>query len=402
MTLLDEAQRLAPALTDLRARLHATPEVGLILPETQRIVLGELEGLGYEISTGTETTSVIAVLRGGRRDESRPRSVLLRGDMDALPVTEKTGLEFASTNGAMHACGHDFHATALVGAARLLAAHRDEIAGDVILMFQPGEEGFDGAGVMIREGLLDVLGRRPDAAFALHVLSNMLPAGVYEARAGAMLSASYRLIVEVRGKGGHGSMPYSARDPIQAGAEMITTLQSMLTRTVDPFDPAVLTVGLFQGGTKANVIADSARFEATVRMYSRENERLLAQRIGDTLEGVARAMGVEVAYELRTEYPVTLNDPDAVDFAERVVTEVVGPDRFRRRTFPLTGSEDFSRVLAEVPGAWILVGAHLPGLDPDSASPGHAPDADFDPAVLPHMSAVYAELAMRRLAELAT
>ncbi|ALJ19308.1 M20 metallopeptidase family protein [Microbacterium sp. No. 7] len=397
MTILDEAKALGDDLTGIRARLHATPEVGLVLPETQRIVLEELEGLGLEITTGTDTTSVVGVLRGGRRREGDPRSILLRGDMDALPVVEETGLPYASTNGAMHACGHDFHTTALIGAARLLAAHRDEIAGDVVFMFQPGEEGFDGAGVMIREGVLDVLGRRPDAAYALHVISGIVPHGVFEGRAGTMMSASHRLVVEVTGKAGHGSLPYLAKDPILAAVQMINALQSMLTRSFETFDPAVLTVGLFHAGSKANVIPDDARFEATVRRFSEGTRETLEKRIGDVLEGVARAMDVEVDYEFITEYPTTVNDPAEIAFAEETLAEMFGEGSFRHRPHPIAGSEDFSRVLAEVPGVFMNLGAHLPEHTLETAPFNHSPRADFDPAVLPVMSATYAQFALKRL-----
>src|SRR3954463_13249722 len=211
-------------LVALRKELHRAPEVGLALPRTQERVLAEIDGLGLEISTGTETTSVVGVLRGGRRDAADPRTVLIRGDMDALPVEEQTGLEFASTNGAMHACGHDLHTTALVGAARLLNSRRDALRGDVVLMFQPGEEGFDGAGVMLREGVLEAAGRRPDAAYGLHVMSALEPNARFFTKPDILMSASDGLFVTVHGAGGHGSAPHSAKDPVTAAAEMVTAL----------------------------------------------------------------------------------------------------------------------------------------------------------------------------------
>lgn len=397
MNLLDDAAALQDDLADLRQRLHATPEVGLQLPRTQEIVLGQIDGLGLEISTGTRTTSVVGVLRGGRRDPANPATVLLRGDMDGLPVREATGLDFASTNGAMHACGHDLHTTALAGAAQLLSRHRESLAGDVVFMFQPGEEGFDGAGVMIDEGVLDAAGRRPDAAYALHVISSILPRGVFSARPGTMMAASHRLVVTVHGSGGHGSMPYRARDPIAAAAQMITALQVMISRTFDIFDPVVLTVGRIDGGTKANVIPQTTTFEATVRRYSRSSEELLARCIRDTLEGIARACRVEVEHAFITEYPVTVNDVDETAFSASVVREVLGEERYRPMEHPLAGSEDFSRVLDAVPGVFMNIGATMPGLDPSSAPLNHSPQADFDPTVLSEAAAVYSNLAVRRL-----
>ena len=204
MNFRDDAVAMQEDLVELRKQLHREPEIGLHLPRTQERVLAEIDGLGLEVTTGAETTSVVAVLRGGARDASGPKTVLLRGDMDALPVDEQTGLDFAATNGAMHACGHDLHTAALVGAARLLARHRDALKGDVVFMFQPGEEGFDGAGVMIREGVLAASGRPVDAAYAMHVFSSLVPPGMFCSRPGTILSASHGLFVSVRGAGGHG------------------------------------------------------------------------------------------------------------------------------------------------------------------------------------------------------
>lgn len=401
MDLYDDARSMAGDLVDLRRRLHRQPEVGLELPRTQELVLGELDGLGLEISTGTGTTSVTGVLRGGARDKEDPRTVLLRADMDALPVAEETGLDFAATNGAMHACGHDLHTAALIGAARLLAQHRDRLRGDVVLMFQPGEEGWDGAGVMIEEGVLDAAGRRADAAYGMHVFSAMFPAGQFTSRPGPMMAASHAVAVTVRGLGGHGSAPHRGRDPIAAVAAMITSLQTMVTRRFDVFDPVVLTVGVIEGGTRRNIIPDTARFEATVRRFSEDNADRLRTAIQETLEGVARAHGVEVDVDYHDEYPVTVNTGAEVDFGAQVVREVLGETRYAEMAVPITGSEDFSRVLAAVPGAFIAVGAVLPDRDPETAPNNHSPRADFDPAVLPDAAAVHAALAVRKLEALA-
>jgi amidohydrolase len=401
MDLHDDARSMADDLTQLRSELHQQPEVGLDLPRTQEKVLRELDGLGLEISTGTGTTSVTAVLRGGARDAEDPRTVLLRADMDALPISEESGLDFASTNGSMHACGHDLHTTSLIGGARLLAQHRDRLRGDVVLMFQPGEEGWDGAGVMIKEGILDAAGRRVDAAYGTHVFSNTFPAFQFSSRPGPLMAASHGLFVTVRGRGGHGSTPHRGRDPIAAMAEMITALQTMVTRRFDVFDPVVLTVGMVEGGSRRNIIPDEARFEATVRRFSEASAVKLREGIQDTLHGVARAHGVEVDVEYGDEYPLTVNDAAEVDFAAGVVREVLGQERYDELPFPITGSEDFSRVLAAVPGAFVFIGATLPGHDPETAPSNHSPRADFDPGVLPDAAAIYAELAVRKLEALA-
>jgi amidohydrolase len=401
MDLLDDARGMRDDLTHIRSELHQHPEIGLEIPWTQEYVVGQLDGLGYEVSTGTATTSVTAVLRGGARDEADPKTVLLRADMDALPVEEETGLACAATNGAMHACGHDLHTTSLIGAARMLSQHRDALRGDVVLMFQPGEEGWDGAGVMIDEGILDAAGRRADAAYGTHVFSSMLQPGQFASRPGTMMSASHALRVTVLGQGTHGSAPHRGRDPIAAMASMITALQTMVTRRFDMFDPVVVTVGMVSGGTRRNIIPDTATFEATVRHFSEVNGALLEQLIPETLRGVAASHGVEVDVEFSGEYPLTVNTDSEVAFASGVVGDVLGESRYEELPVPISGSEDFSRVLDAVPGAFIGIGAVMPGLDPDTAPMNHSPRADFDPDVIPEAAAVYAELAVRKLEQLA-
>jgi amidohydrolase len=394
--LYDDARALYPDLVQLRRALHHEPEIGLLVPRTQERVLEALSGLPLEIVTGNTTTSVTAVLRGGRRTAEAP-VVLLRSDMDGLPMSEQTGDTFASANGAMHACGHDLHMSALVGAARLLCQHRDALTGDVVLMFQPGEEGWDGAEAMIGEGVLEAAGRRADHAYALHVFANRLPAGLFASRPGTVLAASHGLEVTVRGAGGHGSSPHTARDPIAAAAEMITALQTMVTRNFDVFDPVVLTVGLLRAGTARNVIPDTAHFEATVRRFSAESEARLHVTIPQVLEGVAAAHGVDVQVSFTGEYPLTVNDPAETDFVSNVVSDLLGEERYYTVPTPVSGSEDFSRVLEAVPGAFLGLGACPPDLDPATAPMNHSPRARFDERVLTDAAAVYAGLAAARL-----
>src|SRR5688500_10282203 len=261
MSLHSDALAIQDELAALRRELHRTPEIGLQLPRTQQTVLAALDGLPLEISTGTGLTSVTAVLRGGA-DANGP-VVVLRGDMDALPIVERSGEDFSSKNpGAMHACGHDLHTAGLVGAARRLSAGRAELPGDVVFMFQPGEEGFDGAGHMIAEGVLDAAGRPADAAYGLHVIASEYRKGVFTSRPGPLMAASDGLFVRVIGKGGHGAMPHDTHDPVPAACEMVMALQAMVTRGFDVFDPVVLTVGVLQAGTKRNIIPDDAMFEA--------------------------------------------------------------------------------------------------------------------------------------------
>ncbi len=411
MPVRDEAAKLADEIAELRHAIHREPEIGLDLPKTQAKVLDALDGLPLEISTGQALSSVTAVLRGSAhsRAHSRahsPRSsgagpvVLLRGDMDALPVTEETGLPYASAiPGAMHACGHDLHTAMLAGAARLLSARRADLPGTVIFMFQPGEEGYAGARHMINEGLLDAAGQRPVAAYALHVTSNKLPCGMFSTRPGPMLAAADQITVTVHGRGGHASQPHRAADPIPAACEMVLALQTLVTRKFDVFDPVVITVGSFHAGTTDNVIGDQARFLATARSYSAASRAKLADQVPRLIRDIATAHGLTADAEYATEYPVTVNDAAEAAFAVQVIAEAFGPGRGEIAQFPITGAEDFSFVLEEVPGAFVFLGACPPDRDPESAPTNHSALALFDDAALAEGTALYAELALRRLAQ---
>jgi hippurate hydrolase len=314
--------------------------------------------------------------------------------MDALPVQELSDLPFRSeTDGVMHACGHDLHTAILVGAARLLAAHRAELAVDVVFMFQPGEEGYDGAAHMIAEGVLDAAGRRADAAFALHVISNLAPRGTVLWRSGPIMAASDGLTVTVRGRGGHGSSPHLCLDPLPAASEMVLALTQAVARGLDTFEPAVLTVGTFHAGTQRNVIAPTAVFEATVRTLDPAvagRVRILAERV---CRGIAAAHGVSADLEFRTEYPVTSNDPVRAEFVAHTARRLFGPHRVVDVPNPIMGSEDFSRVLAEVPGAMSFLGACPADRDPRSAAGNHSGDAAFDDAAIEDGALLLAVLA---------
>jgi hippurate hydrolase len=397
----DEATAVAADLTRLRQSIHAEPELGLSLPRTQRKVLDALAGLPLEITLGTRLSSVTAVLRGpAPGGTARPgRSVLLRADMDALPVTERTGVPYSSAiDGVMHACGHDLHTAMLAGAARLLAARRSELAGDVVFMFQPGEEGEAGARIMVGEGVLDAAGQRPVAAYALHVAAGLLPFGLVASRAGTIMAAADTLQVTVHGRGGHGSQPYLAADPVPVACEMVLALQTMVTRQFDVFDPVVLTVGTFHAGTADNVIGDDARFAATVRSFSPRAREAMQRSAPQLVRQIAAAHGLTATAQFADGYPVTVNDATELAFAQETVTDLLGQDRYLAAPNPLTGAEDFSFVLNEVPGAMLMLGACPPGTDPFTAPFNHSAEAVFDDAALPHGAAIYAELALRRLA----
>ncbi len=386
------ADDLQDDLVRLRRDLHREPELGLELPRTQEKVLAALDGLPLELTAGVALSSVTGVLRGS----SPGPTVLLRGDMDALPLTERPGLSYASASaGRMHACGHDLHTTMLVGAARLLAGA--EFAGSVVFMFQPGEEGFAGAKHMIDEGVLDASGERPVAAYGLHVASAALRGGVFTTRRGTLMAAADELHVTVTGAGGHGSQPHLAKDPIPAACEMVTALQTFVTRSFDAFDPVVLTVGSFHAGTKANIIPAEARFDLTIRSFSHDAHARVLSGVDDVLNGIARAHGVSVGVHVEMDYPVTVNDDTEAEFAAETIGELYGPERFAWAPNPMTTAEDFSYVLEDVPGAFVFLGACPPDRDPATAPFNHAPDAEFDDAVLADGAALLAELAVRRL-----
>jgi amidohydrolase len=398
--LLVEATALAPTLVDLRRRLHRIPEVGLHLPLTQAAVLAALRGIeqdhgvDLEITTGAALSSIVAVVRGARPGPA----VLLRADMDALPVTEDTGEEFTSEHpGSMHACGHDLHTAGLVGAARLLVAHREEIAGAVVLMFQPGEEGDHGARAMIEEGVLDAAGERVVAAYGLHVMSSVLPAGLVTTRPGTILAAADTLTVTVRGRGGHGSMPHLAADPVTVAAEIVLAFQTAVTRQFDALDPVVVSVGRIAAGTTDNVIPASAEIAATVRTFSEETHQLGEERLVRVATHVAAAHGLTVDVDYARGYPTTVNTPAEADRASRVATEIVGPRGFMTAPRPIPGSEDFSYVLQQVPGTYLGLGATPRGTDPTTAAYNHSAQARFDESALPVGAAVLAGLALDRL-----
>ena len=384
-------------LVALRRDLHQIPEVGLQLPQTQARVLEALEGLPLEITLGRSVSSVVAVLRGGRPTEGKRPVVLLREDMDALPVEELTGLDYASTNGNMHACGHDLHMSMLVGAAHELCARREELAGDVIFMFQPGEEGVDGARYMLEEGVMDAAGSQPDWVYAIHVWSALDPCGTFSTKPGTVMASSDVAKVRVVGRGGHGSTPQRAADPVPALAEITTALQTMVTRRFDVQDPVVVTVGLLQAGTIANVIPEDGRLEATLRTFSHEARDRLIETIPQVVEGIASAHGVTGEFTLLEQYPVTINDDAEADVIAAVVTELYGEDRHARWRHPLAGAEDFSRLLELAPGCFIGLSACPPDLDPDTAPFNHSAYARFDDSVVEDGAHLLAELALRKL-----
>lgn len=387
-----EAQGLQDELVRLRRTLHAHPELGYQLPFTQKTVLDEIGDLGLEITTGDSLTSIVAVLKGGRPGPA----VLLRGDMDALPVVEDTGLDYASTNGNMHACGHDMHTAGLVGAARLLAAHRDELPGSIVFMFQPAEEVEGGAEPMIAEGLLDAAGVPLVAAYGIHVEAD--ERGKFTTKGGPLMAGFADLNLKVHGAGGHSSQPQATRDPVPAVAEIALALNTMVSRSFDIFDPVVVSVTQLEGSQASNIIPDTAKLTASVRYLSADSIALLQERVPEIAENIARAHRCTAEVDFRIGFPVTVNNPAETQLAIDRLGEVFGSDHVQEMAAPRMGSEDFSYVLQNVPGTFVFLGATPEGVDPN-AETNHSPRVVFDDGLLGDQAAALAHLAFTRLSD---
>jgi amidohydrolase len=388
--LLAEAQHLLPDAIQLRRSIHTEPELGLDLPLTQAKVVAALQDLPLALRTGQRTTSVVADLRGAKAG----LVVLLRADMDALPLQEDTGLEFASRRpGAMHACGHDAHTAMLVGAARLLARHQADLAGTVRFMFQPGEEGFGGARVMLEEGVLD---SAPAAAFALHATPRW-PAGTIATRSGPVLASADAFSIVLRGRGGHASAPHLAADPVPVACEIVLALQSFITRTVSIFAPGVLTVANVEAGTTHNIIPETATLRGTVRALAPETRTHIGEGIQRVARGVSDAHGLAAEIVFEPGYPVTVNDADAARLALDVASRVLGPERAVEQPTPQMAAEDFSFILEQVAGAMLSLGTRPSGLSEREAPPGHSNRYLLDEEAMATGIAIYAGLAMECL-----
>jgi amidohydrolase len=391
---LEEARGLLPAAVALRRRIHQKPELGLDLPLTTEAVIEGLNGLEVGIARGPSTSGLIVTLRGAKPG----RTILLRGDMDALSMPEDTGLDFASEfPGRMHACGHDSHTAMLVQAAHLLHRHRDELVGTVKFMFQPGEEGYGGARLMIQDGLLDA-DPKPDAAFALHIWPNTR-AGAIVGRPGPILASADAWTITIRGRGGHASMPHDAIDPIPVAFEIGLALQAMVTRRIDTFDPVVLTCTKLTAGTTNNVIPELAEMLGTLRATSEKARERAHEGIHRIASNIAAAHLCEATVAIRRGYPVTVNDGGFVDFARGVATELLGADNYVDRPAPLMGAEDFSYVLQRIPGCMMFLGVMPDGHDGhDHVAPCHSNRMMLNEEAMAVGIAMHASVAHRFLA----
>ena len=391
---------LADEVVALRRAIHADPEVGLHCPRTTEKAKAALAGLPLEIHDSTSTTGFVAVLRGGSPQGSggqgsNGRTVLLRGDMDALPMEEETGLPFASRNaGAMHACGHDAHTAMLVGAAKALCARRDELPGTIVFMFQPGEEGHHGARFMIEDGLLAKAA--PEAAFALHISPNM-PAGTVVSRPGALLASAETVHARITGSGGHAAMPHDNIDPLPIACEIVLAIQSFIARRVPVADPAVLTITtMTAGGGTHNIIGDTAELLGTLRTLSEGTRATMHAAFERLVTGIAAAHGATGEAWIDPGYPVTQNDPRAVRLFEESAA-AIGSD-YMTMPAPMMGGEDFAYVLRDVPGAMAFIGVAPNGTDHRTNPPLHNTRMTIEESVMAKGVALHCAMAERFLA----
>lgn len=375
-------------IVELRRAIHADPEIGLQCPRTTEKLKAALAGLPLEYRDSGSTSGFIAILRGGN---DNGRTVLLRGDMDALPMQEETGLAFASqVPGAMHACGHDAHSAMLVGAARALCARRDRLSGTVVFMFQPGEEGYHGARFMIEDGLLDA--PRPEAAFALHILPNA-PAGLVCSRPGALLASTDALNITVRGKGGHAAMPHDGIDPIPVACEIVTALSAFVARQIPVTDPAVLSITQINAGSAYNIVPDEVKLKGTLRTLSNATRTRARDGLTRIAEHIALAHGCTAEVVIDDGYPVTMNDPRALGLLRGVTEKLGGGAAWHSMAAPIMGGEDFSYVLREIPGAMAFIGVAAEGTDPATNPPLHNTRMTIAEAVMARGVAIHCAVA---------
>jgi len=366
----------------LRREIHKEPELGFDTKKTAEKVLAALDGLPLEIQTGVAENGIVATLKG----EGDGPTVALRADMDALPIHEETDLPFASgTDGKMHACGHDGHTSMLVGAAKALSGMRDRLNGTVKFIFQPAEEGGGGGRVMVEEGVADDV----NSIFALHLWPG-LPFGVAATKGGPIMAAADAFEMTVRGSGGHGAMPHLAADAIVIAAQVVTALQTIVSREVDPVAPAVLTVGEIGAGSAFNIIPETARLGGTVRTFDTDLRERMPERIEELAKGVAKGMRGDAELDYKFSYPVTSNDAGAAKLALGVAGELFGEESVEELVHPSMGAEDFSYFLEKLPGAFIWLGVgDVSGL--------HTSQFAFDEEILPRGAALLTALALESL-----
>ena len=384
---LNEARKIEPEIIKTRREIHKKPELAYLEKDTSRLVAQRLKALGLEVRTRIAGTGVMALLRGSKTGNV----VALRADMDALPVEELADVDFKSQiKGVMHACGHDTHVAMLLGAARLLASHRNELHGTVKFLFQPAEEqgGKGGAKPMIQAGVMT--NPKVDYVFGLHI-ENDVNSGAFAFRPGPIMAAPDTFEIKVTGRGGHGAYPHETVDPLYVAAQVVIALQGVSGRMIDPVQPFVITIGSIHSGTKENIIPEQAMLQGTLRTLDEKTRKLAKTKIAEVAKGVSKAFGAKADIEFEKEaYPVTVNDPQVTERAMRTIKEI--PHTRVRVREPVMGGEDFSRFLHEAPGTFYFLGTHNPAKG--CVYPNHSPRFKVDEDVLKVGAASLATLAM--------
>lgn len=386
--ILPSISPLTPSMVALRHHIHAHPELAFEEHATANLVASRLTAWGYTVHRGLGGTGVVGQMQRGAAGVGSKR-IGLRADMDALPIHETTGLPYASVHaGKMHACGHDGHTAILLTAAQALAQD-SSWSGTLNLIFQPAEEGKGGGREMVKDGLFKLF--PCDAIFALHNMPGY-PAGQFGFRAGPFMASSDTVIVTVRGKGGHGSAPHLAMDPVVAAAHIILALQTIVSRNVDPREMAVITVGAIHAGNAPNVIPDEVELRLTVRAYLPEIRQMLRDRITAVVQGQATTLGVQADVDYQWRYPALINEEQCTAFAQQVAVDWLGPDAIVPNLQPLTGSEDFSFMLQECPGCYLIVGNGTGEHHSTGGCMVHNPGYDFNDAILPVAASYWVKL----------
>ena len=381
----DSINDLVPYLVSTRRNYHAMPELSFQENATAAAIAAELQSLGLEVRTGIGKTGLTATIEGA----SDGPTLMVRADIDGLPLDEDTGLDFASTNGAMHACGHDGHIAVALGTAKILAAMKDRLRGRVVFAFQPAEEIASGALAMLEDGLFD--DAPPDRVIGLHIW-NQAPAGSVAVNRGTVFASADMFKMTVNGRGGHGALPHLAVDPVMASAQIITTAQTIVSREIQPNEMGVVTFGRIDGGTRPNVIANSVTVEGTFRAYRPETRDAIRSALARISSGVAETMRATADFEVMFGAPPVINNPEVADQVARCAMQVVGEDSVGEAP-PVSLGDDVSEFLVRAPGCYFLLGGAKQG-----AEPHHNPRFDFDESCLPVGTEVMVRSALDYLA----
>jgi amidohydrolase len=353
MDIINYSKGIQREIVNWRRELHKMPEIGFSLEKTSEFIIERLKEMNIEYRLTAET-GIVAIIRG----EAKGRTVALRADMDALPIKEETDLPYASSNGSMHACGHDAHVAMLLGAAKILSENKKALSGNVKLLFQPAEENFGGAQIMISEGCLE--NPKVDVIFGLHIgsLSREVGNGMIGIRKGAMMAAVDRFIIRIIGKGGHGAAPHECVDPITVACEVVASLQKIVSREINPVNPAVLTIGQITGGTAFNIIPKEVVLEGTVRTLNNEDRTYIENRITEIVKFITKANKAEYIIDYENSYPVLMNNDLATDKLSTAAAKIIGKDKIVELKNPVMGAEDMAYYLQEVPGTFFYLGSN--------------------------------------------